>query len=73
MGPNVPRLRFLLDDLIEQERAEGQAEVVLQLLTRKFGPLDQAVIAQVRAASLEELDRYAERLLAAQTLEDVIG
>lgn len=54
-------------------RVEGKAEVVVKLLTLRFGPLPETVVQQVRSASIEELDRFAERVLSAKTLDEVLG
>jgi predicted transposase/invertase (TIGR01784 family) len=54
-------------------RAEGRAEVVLKQLALKFGALDEATSASVRAASIEELDRIAERVLTATSLDEALG
>jgi predicted transposase YdaD len=66
--------------LLEQGRAEGEAkgevkgriELVLKLLTLRFGPLSGSVDARVRAASIAELDSIAERVLSASSLDDVL-
>jgi len=61
----------------EEGRAEGHAEgrrtLLLKLLTLKFGPPSDAVQARVEAASLEDTDRWAERILTATTIEDVFA
>jgi hypothetical protein len=49
-------------------RAEGKVELVLKLLARCFGPLPQGAEERVRAASIEELDTFAERVLSAESL-----
>lgn len=54
-------------------RAEGSAEMVLHLLTLRFGELDDAAKARIAAASLADLDAIAERLLTAQTLQEALG
>ena len=54
-------------------RAEGRAELVLKLLTRRFGPLPEGAEEQVRAASIDELDAFAERVLTAKSLDEVLG
>jgi predicted transposase YdaD len=54
-------------------KAEGRAEVVLKLLTLKFGPLAPDTVVRVRGASVEELDRFAERILFATALDEVLG
>jgi hypothetical protein len=53
-------------------RVEGKAEVVLKLLTLRFGVLPASIEARVRAASVHELDRFAERVLSAGSLDDVL-
>jgi len=50
---------------------EGRAELLLNLLERRFGPMAADTGARVRGASVEQLDRWAERLLDAETLDDV--
>lgn len=46
---------------------------VLRLLMHRFGRLPQDVEVWVRAASLEELDGIVDRILDANSLEDVVG
>jgi hypothetical protein len=53
-------------------QAEGSARLLLKLLQRKFGPLPESVIERVQSAEIEELDRWGERILSAQSLEDVL-
>ena len=50
----------------------GQAELLLKLLSLRFGELSSEVRARVAAASLEQLDVYAERVLSAPSLDDVL-
>jgi len=54
-------------------KAEGRAELLAKLLTLKFGVLDDATVERLRAASTAELERWAERILTATTLDDVVG
>jgi predicted transposase/invertase (TIGR01784 family) len=73
-------LRFHAHDL-EEARTEGNAEgkalggrlVLQRLLARKFGSVDGATLERLSAASPEELEEWAERVLDAQTLSDVFG
>jgi hypothetical protein len=63
--------------LIEQGRAEGEARgarrvLGLQLRSR-FGVLDPQTEKRLEAASVEELERWAERVVDARTLADVFG
>jgi predicted transposase/invertase (TIGR01784 family) len=54
-------------------RAEGKAEVVLRLLRRRVGEVPEAVRQRVLSASSDELDGFADRLITASTVEDVVG
>ena len=54
-------------------RTEGQVELLIKLLTLRFGALPEAAVTRVRAASIDELERFAERVLTAETLDDVLG
>jgi flagellar biosynthesis/type III secretory pathway protein FliH len=50
----------------------GQAELLLRQLSLRFGELSNEVQARVAAASLEQLAVYAERVLSADSLDDVL-
>jgi Domain of unknown function (DUF4351) len=45
--------------------------VLLRLLTARFGAVPEAIAAKLRAASIAELDRCADRLLAAATIDEL--
>jgi flagellar biosynthesis/type III secretory pathway protein FliH len=53
--------------------AKGVASALRRLLTVKFGSLDDAVEARLRAASLPELERWTERILTADSVADVFA
>ena len=53
--------------------AEGRTEVVLHLLTIRFGVLPATVIAMLREASTPRIHAIARRLLSAQTLAEALG
>jgi hypothetical protein len=46
---------------------------VLKQLGLRFGPLSDATRALVEAATIEQLDTWAERILTARTLDDVLA
>jgi len=54
-------------------RAEGRCELVQRQLARRFGPLGAAHEATLRAASPEDLERWALRLLDAATIDQVFA
>jgi len=57
---------------LEQGREQGQRELLLHLLTRRFGPLPEATRQRVQAlTSSEELSGLAERVLDAPSLDDL--
>ena len=51
----------------------GQAAILIKLLALKFGPLTAEATDRVQQASAEQLDRWAERLLNATSLDDLLG
>jgi len=61
----------LIDRGLEQGIPEGQRRTILRLLQRRFGPLSPAIVDRVDRADSDTLDRWADRLLDAQALDDV--
>lgn len=61
------------DKLMQEGSLLGQRGMLLKLLRRRFGELPEAAVARVNDADLGQLDTWAERVLSAQTLADVIG
>jgi predicted transposase YdaD len=62
-----------LEQGLRKGRAEGRAELVLKQLTLRFGTLPEETVRQVRGASIDELDRWAERVLDAGSIDEVFG
>ena len=58
---------------LEKGRVEGLAATLEKLLTLKFGKLSPAHLQRLRAASSEELERWVERVLSADTIEAVLA
>jgi predicted transposase/invertase (TIGR01784 family) len=73
--PNEDFAMSTADKLRAEGRAEGRAqeriEVVLRLLTARFGPLPTDLAARVSSASMDALDRWALRILDASSLAEV--
>ncbi|WP_430623894.1 DUF4351 domain-containing protein [Marinimicrobium locisalis] len=44
---------------------------MLKLLEKRFGPLDNAYHQRIEAATVEQLEAWGERILDAQTAEEV--
>jgi predicted transposase/invertase (TIGR01784 family) len=62
-----------LGDAHRKGLAEGRAELLHHQLTLKFGVLPPPVQQRLLHAKDEELNRWAERVLVANSLEDVFG
>ena len=62
---------------LEQGRAEGiaegQAELLLRQLERRFGEVPEAARGRVRGGSVSELEAWAEAVLTAANLEEVLA
>lgn len=58
---------------IEQGRVEGERAVVERLLLRRFGALPRSASERLVGASMAELERWADRVLEAKSLDDVFG
>lgn len=52
--------------------AAGKAELLLKQLAVRFGPLSEATRARVEAATSDQLDTWAERVLTAAALDEVL-
>ena len=58
-------------DVFKEGRQEGEAAVLLKLLTQRFGPVSDALQARIKAADAETLLTWAERILSASCLEEI--
>ena len=54
-------------------RAEGRADILLRQLTVRFGPVSDDIAARLRAATAEELDRWAIAVLDAKSIDEVFA
>ncbi|CAK0779014.1 transposase [uncultured Gammaproteobacteria bacterium] len=54
-------------------KAEGKADTLLRQLSRRFKTLPAGVEERVRAAGMDQLNEWLDRILDAQTLDDVFG
>ena len=59
--------------LRREGRVQGRVEVLLRLLTKRFGALSTETVARINAAAIPELDRWVERVLDAKTLAEVFA
>jgi len=78
LGPVTMEAYMTTAEMIAKEgeirgRAQGKAELLLRQLTRRFGALPESASARLTAATSDELDLLAERVLTATTIEEVLG
>lgn len=78
--PKVRRLAREREDAIKLHRMElvasrdhGMAEIVLEQLTARFGPLAESTQARVEAGTTAQLLEWARRVLTASTLDEVFA
>lgn len=70
-GLTKGRIEGRVEGRVEGE-LEGRIKLVLRLLGLRYGPLSDAVQAQVRALDGVQLDALAERILRAASLDEVL-
>jgi hypothetical protein len=58
---------------IERGLAQGRAAMLARLLHRRFGPLTATINDRLAQASAEQLDLWAERVLDADSLDEVFA
>jgi len=51
---------------------EGKSALLLKQIALKFGPLTPSTLAQIHAASPQQLDHWAERILTAPDLDSLM-
>ncbi len=63
----------IFDEGHKQGYDEGQRGLLLRQLTRRFGPLPTSVGRRVSNASADELMQWSDRVLDAESLDDVFA
>ncbi|TLD44437.1 MAG: hypothetical protein FAZ92_03304 [Accumulibacter sp.] len=56
---------------MQQGIRQGESALLERQLTRRFGPPSAETLARLNAATVEELEQWAENILDATTLEEV--
>jgi hypothetical protein len=69
----VAKMTRFAERFIEEGIGQGEARVLLRLLTLKFGPLPEPVRARIESADADTLLRWSERVLTADHLDEVFG
>ena len=58
---------------LRRGRAEGQADLLLQQLARRFGAIPDATTARIRSATAAQLETWALNFVDAETLDEVFS
>ena len=58
---------------IQQGRKQGEVKLLERLMSRQYGPLPGWVEERLAQATLEDLERWADRVLDAASLDEVFG
>lgn len=53
--------------------AEGRAELLLRMIGRRFGAVPPEVERRIRSAEVAALDGWADRILDARSLGELLG
>ena len=56
-----------------ESKAEGKAELLIRLLSRRFGPLPRWAEARVSKAKSVQIEEWADAVLDASSLTEVLG
>ncbi|WP_067987253.1 hypothetical protein [Nocardia caishijiensis] len=68
-----PQVREAVVTTAEMLEVRGAAKTLLRQLDRKFGTPSEATIARVRAADMGDLERWADQILTAETVEEALA
>lgn len=60
-----------LEKGMQKGRQEGEVSMMARQLTRRFGPLDEAILQRLQQADSVDLERWADNILDARTLDEV--
>jgi hypothetical protein len=72
IGPEAEEVYMSTADMLRAEgEAKGVAKTLVRLLTRKFGPVPDAVRERIDTATLEQLETWSDRVLDASTADEV--
>jgi hypothetical protein len=61
------------DMLRAEGELKGERKILVRLLQLRFGDLSEGIVERVRAAGSEQLESWADRVLTARTLDEVLG
>ena len=67
----VTEINIATEKGVEKGILIGEAKTLLRLLDRRFGPISPEVAERVKSASEAELERWTDRVLDVESLEDI--
>ena len=78
---SLPEAQELIMTIAEQLRQEGlqeglqrgQVQTLRKHLSLRFGELNEATLTRLESADAASLDRYAERILTASSVEELFA
>ncbi|WP_198036966.1 hypothetical protein [Nocardia sp. BMG51109] len=74
LGPETKEAMVTTAEQLRTEgRAEGQAEMLLDQLSLKFGPLPEQVVQFIRTADPARLRTMSHRVLTATVVDEVLA
>ena len=78
LGPDAEEAYVTTAEMLRAEgeargEARGRAEVLMQVLTVKFGPVPESVSQTVHGASIDQIKAWTARAVTAETLDQVFG
>ncbi len=70
---SLPQAQELVMTIAEQLRQEGRVQTLRKQFGLRFGELNEATLKRLESADEESLDRYAERILTASSLDELFA
>ena len=71
-NPLLESMREWSREWVEKGRKEGVRSVLQDLLSQKFGELPESVSEQIRQADYSQLQRWAKRVIDADSFEQIL-
>ncbi len=62
-----------MEEGIQQGIQQGETNILLRLMTRRFGPIAPDLEARIRALTVDQLEELGETLFDFTTLADVLN
>jgi len=62
-----------VEEATPKAEARGEAKLLTKFLERRFGPLPDSLRSRLAAADVQTLDRWADRMDSATTLDEVFA